>query len=391
MKKAKRLETVPPYLFAEIDKKKEAALAKGVDIISLGIGDPDKPTFPNIVSKMQEAVADAKNHDYPPYAGTKEFRKAACDFYRKRFNVDFNPDTDVVSVLGSKEGIAHSFLAFSDPGDIVLLPDPAYPVYSVWSKFVGAKPHYMPLRPENRFLPDLKAIPEKIAKKATMLWINYPNNPTGAIATKEFYKEVVAFCKKHKILLCSDLAYAEMAFDGYTPSSIFETAGAKDIAIEFYSLSKGFNMTGWRTGFAIGNTEAMNAYAIVKTNTDSGIFKAIQEASVEALIGSEKYVSTQNDTILKKRRDALVNGLNELGWELTPPQATFYIWAPVPKGYTSVQFCGEVLDKCGIIIVPGNGYGPTGEGYFRAAITVEEKRIKEAISRLKKAGIKFKK
>ncbi|MFC1517068.1 LL-diaminopimelate aminotransferase [Candidatus Margulisiibacteriota bacterium] len=389
MKKAKRLKSVPPYLFAEIDKKKEAALAKGVDIISLGIGDPDKPTFPNIVEKMKLAVADPKNHDYPPYAGTKEFRKAACDFYKKRFGVAFDPDKNVVSVLGSKEGIAHSFLAFTDPGDIVLVPDPAYPVYSVWSKFVDAIPHYMPLKAENGFLPELKAIPEKAAKKATMLWINYPNNPTGAVAPKEFYQEVVAFCKKYDILLCSDLAYAEMAFDGYKPISIFEAEGAQDIAIEFYSLSKGFNMTGWRSGFVVGNEEAIKTFSIIKTNTDSGIFKAIQEVSVEALSGSDKYISKQNDTVLKMRRDALISGLNSLGWELSAPKATFYIWAPVPKGYTSMQFCSEVLEKCGIIIVPGNGYGQSGEGYFRAAITVEEKRIKEAIERLKKASIKY--
>ena len=389
MRKASRLTTVPPYIFADIDRKKEEALAKGVDIISLGIGDPDLPTFPNIVKKMQEAVADPKNHDYPPYTGTKEFRTAASEYYRKRFGVEIDPERNIVSVIGSKEGIAHSFLAFADPGDIVLLPDPAYPVYSIWAKFVGAEPYYMPLLKENGFLPDLKRIPKKIAKEAVMLWLNYPNNPTGAIAPREFLAEAVAFCKENDILLCSDLSYADLAFAGYKPPSILEFPGAQDVAIEFYSLSKGFNMTGWRAGFVLGNTEAIKAFSVIKTNTDSGIFKAIQQASVEALQNSGKYNLEQNEQVWKKRRDVLVKGLNELGWDLTPPQATFYIWAPVPKGYTSVGFCGEVMEKCGIIIVPGNSYGAQGEGYFRAAITVEEKRIKEAMARLKKAGIRY--
>jgi LL-diaminopimelate aminotransferase len=388
MKRSQRIATVPPYLFAEIDKKKAAAIARGVDIISLGIGDHDNPTFPNIVKKMQEAVAKGKNHDYPPYEGTKEFRNAACAFYKERFNVSFDPDKNVLALIGSKEGIAHSFLAFTDPGDTVLLPDPAYPVYSIWAKFVGAEPYYMPLRPENNFLPELKKIPEKIAKKAAMLWINYPNNPTGAVATKDFYQEVVGFCERHNILLCSDLAYSELAFDGYEPPSIFEIKGAEDVAIEFYSLSKGFNMTGWRSGFVIGNAEAVKAFSIIKTNTDSGIFKAIQEASVEALQNSLKYCVEQNKE-LQARRDILVEGLNSLGWKITPPQASFYIWAPVPKGYTSLSFCAEVLDKCGVIIVPGSGYGAAGEGYFRAAITVPEARIREAVERLRKAGIRF--
>ncbi len=389
MKRSQRIATVPPYLFAEIDKKKAAAIASGVDIISLGIGDHDNPTFPNIVKKMQQAVADPANHDYPPYEGTKEFRTAASVFYKKRFGVEIDPAKNVLALIGSKEGIAHSFLAFTDPGDIVLIPDPAYPVYAIWAKFVGAVPYYMTLEPQNGFIPDLKKIPADVVKKAAMLWINYPNNPTGAVASIEFYKEVVAFCKKHNILLCSDLSYSELAFEGYKPPSIFEVPGAMDVAIEFYSLSKGFNMTGWRSAFAVGNEEVIKAFSIIKTNTDSGIFKAIQSASVEALLNSEKYCAEQNDKLISKRRDALVNGLNSLGWKITSPKATFYIWAPVPKGFTSLQFCAEVLEKCGIIIVPGNGYGAAGEGYFRAAVTVSEKRIKEAVLRMKKAGIHY--
>ncbi len=388
MKKAQRIATVPPYLFAEIDKKKAAAIARGVDIISLGIGDHDNPTFPNIVAKMQEAVANGKNHDYPPYEGTKSFREAACEFYKKRFGVTFDPQKNVLALIGSKEGIAHSFMAFTDPGDIVLLPDPAYPVYSIWAKFMGAVPHYMKLTAENGFMPDLDAIPEDVAKKATMMWINYPNNPTGAVATRECYEKVVAFCKKYDILLCSDLAYSELAYEGYRPLSIFEVKGAEDVAIEFYSLSKGFNMTGWRSGFAIGNAEAIAAFSIIKTNTDSGIFKAVQDASVEALLHSSTYGEEQNK-LLQKRRDVLVNGLNSLGWNIKAPLATFYLWIPVPKGYTSAGFCAEVLEKCGIVIVPGNGYGEAGEGYVRAAITTSEARIKEAVERLKQAGIRY--
>jgi len=390
MKKAKRIEAVPPYLFAEIDKKKAEAIKKGVDIISLGIGDPDKPTFPNIVERMHSAIDNPKNHDYPPYAGTQNFREAAVKFYKKRFSVDFDPQ-DVISVIGAKEGIAHAYMAFTNPGDIALVPDPGYPVYGIWAEFMGVTPHYLPLKAENNFLPDLESIPEDVAKKAALLWLNYPNNPTGAIAPIDYYEKAVGFCKKYDILLCSDMAYSEMAYDNYKPLSIFNASGSKDVAIEFYSLSKGFNMTGWRTGFVLGNSEAIKNYAIIKTNTDSGIFKAIQEASIEALLAPEslKYQDEQNKNTYHKRIDVLVNGLQEMGWKIERPKATFYVWAPVPKGYTSSEFCTEVLEKCGVIIIPGNGYGPSGEGFFRAAITVESKRIQEAIDRMKEAGIKY--
>jgi len=391
MKKAKRIETVPPYLFAEIDKKKKAALQKGVDIISLGIGDPDRPTFPNIVAKMHQAIDDPANHDYPPYAGTEGFRKAAVDFYRKRFEVEFDAE-DVVSVIGAKEGIAHAYMAYTNPGDIALIPDPGYPVYAIWARFMGVEPHFMPLKVENNFLPDLDAIDPAIAGKASILWLNYPNNPTGAIAPLEYYQQAVAFCKKYDILLCSDMAYSEMAYDNYKPLSVFNAEGAQDVAIEFYSLSKGYNMTGWRTGFVLGNKEAIKAFAVIKTNTDSGIFKAIQEASIEALLAeeSDKYQHEQNEQVYHERRDILVDGLNQLGWSLEKPKATFYIWAPVPNGYNSADFCTEVLEKCGVIIIPGNGYGPSGEGFFRAAITQPAARIKEAVERMKAAGISWK-
>lgn len=389
MRKAKRITSVPPYLFARIDKKKEELRAKGVEIIDLGVGDPDMPTFPRIVEIMHKAIDDPKTHNYPPYEGTLDFRKAVSAWYKRRFNVDIDPLTEVISLIGSKEGIAHVFLAFIDPGDIALIPDPAYPVYKIGTIFAGGTPHIVPLVEKNGFLPDLDAIDKKIAKKAKLLFINYPNNPTSAVADRAFLEKAVAFAKKNDLLLCSDLAYSEVSYDGYRPMSILEIPGAKDRAIEFHSLSKTYNMTGWRIGMAVGSAEAIAALSIIKTNIDSGAFKAIQVAAIEALKGDAKETA-DNNLIYEKRRDIFVKALNDLGWRIEKPRSTFYIWAKVPKGYTSESFCAEVLDKAGVLLVPGSGYGKYGEGYFRASITSSEDKLIKAATRMKSAGIRFK-
>ncbi len=386
MKIAERIKNVPPYLFAEIDKKKEAAIARGVDIINLGIGDPDKPTPSYIIDQLEKSARDPKTHGYPPYEGTKEFRSAAAEWYLKRFGVKLDPYKEIISLIGSKEGIAHVFLAFIDPGDISLIPDPAYPVYKTGTLFANGKPYYMPLLAENGFLPDLDKIDEGIAKKAKLIFLNYPNNPTGAVASLDYFKEVVDFAKKYNLLICHDFAYSELAYDGYKSPSILEIEGAKDISLEFHSLSKTYNMTGWRIGFAVGGQEAISALSIIKTNVDSGIFKAIQEAGVTALTGPQDHIPQMID-MYTERRNVIVEGLNKLGWSLEAPKGTFYVWAPTPAGMSSIDFANKVLEKTGIIVTPGVGYGQYGEGYFRIALTVDVPRMKEAIGRLEKANI----
>lgn len=390
MRKAKKLELIPPYLFAQIDKKKAELISKGVDIINFGIGDPDLPTPKHITESLHRAIDDPDSHGYPPYEGTKAFRRAVAAWYKKRFGIDLDPENEVISLIGSKEGIAHIFPAFVDPGDITLCPDPAYPVYKIGTLLANGKPFIFKLRPENNFLPDFSDIDPDTAQKAKILFINYPNNPTGASAPEKILKEAVEFCKEYDILLCSDLAYSEIAYDSYKPQSIFEIPGAKDIAIEFHSLSKTYNMTAHRIGMAVGNAEAICALSTVKTNIDSGVYKAIQTCAVTALTGPQECIGA-NNKIWQERRDILVNGLNNLGWEITPPQATFYVFAPVPKGFTSASFAEHLLAKCGILVVPGTGYGEQGEGFFRLAITINKDRIKEAIVRLKQAGISFSK
>ena len=386
MKIAQRIQTIPPYLFAEIDKKKEEAIKRGVDIINLGIGDPDQPTPNNIIEKLRESVKDPKTHDYPPYAGTAEFRQAVALWYKKRFGVDLDPDNEVMALIGSKEGIAHIFLAFIDPGDFSLIPDPGYPVYKTGTLFANGFPYIMPLLEENDFLPDLEEIDAEIAQKAKLMFINYPNNPTAAVANKDFFEKVVKFAKKYDILVCHDFAYSEMTFDNYKANSFLEVDGAKEVGIEFHSLSKIYNMTGWRLGFAVGNKEAISALSIIKTNIDSGIFKAIQQAGVEALTGPQDNIEKMNN-IYTGRRNVVINGLNKLGWNLKPTKATFYIWIPTLNKMKSVDFANLLLEKTGIIVTPGIGYGEYGEGYVRIALTVEEKRLEEAIGRMEKAGI----
>lgn len=388
MKTAQRMDLIPPYLFAELDKKKADAISKGVDVINMGIGDPDMPTPNHIIESMKTAVENPETHNYPPYEGTKSFRNAVAQFYAKRFGVELDADKEVVSLIGSKEGLAHIHLAFTDPGDYTLVPDPAYPVYKVASYFAGGVPYTMPLLAENNFLPDLSKIPDEVAQRTKLMFINYPNNPTGAIATLEFFEEVVHYAKKHDILVCHDLAYSEMAYDNYKAPSFLQVKGSKDVCIEFNSLSKTYNMTGWRIGMAVGNEYAVQALGRLKNNIDSGVFKAVQNASIDALLGPQDNIDTMND-IYKRRRDIMTEGLNKLGWNLDPIKATFYMWVPIPKGYTSAEFSALLLEKAGIIVPPGNGYGEYGEGYFRIALTAPEDRIREALKRMEENNIRF--
>ena len=382
MKIAQRIETIPPYLFAEIDKKKEEALKRGIDIINLGIGDPDQPTSNNIINKLIESVKDPKTHNYPPYQGTAEFRQAVASWYKNRFGVDLDPDKEVIALIGSKEGIAHVFLAFIDPGDFSLIPDPGYPVYKTGTLFANGFPYIMPLLEENDFLPDLEEIDEEVAQRAKLMFINYPNNPTAAVANKDFFEKVIKFAKKYDIRVCHDFAYSEMTFDDYKANSFLEIDGAKEVGIEFHSLSKTYNMTGWRLGFAVGNQEAISALSVIKTNIDSGVFKAIQQAGIEALTGPQDNIEKMNK-IYTSRRNVVINGLNKLGWNLKPTKATFYIWIPTSNKMSSMEFSNLLLEKTGIIVTPGIGYGEYGEGYVRIALTVDEKRLEEAIERLK--------
>jgi LL-diaminopimelate aminotransferase len=389
MQFARRLEKIPPYLFAEINRKRSELVAKGVDIINMGVGDPDCPTPDRILKAMHEAIDDPSTHNYPPYQGTRDYRSSAAEWMAHRFGVTgLDPDKEVVSSIGSKEAIHNTFLAFVEPGDYTLIPEPGYPVYRTSTFFAGGEPYVMPLKAENDFLPNLKAIPEAVAQKAKLLWINYPNNPTGTVATLEFFEELVDYCRRYDILLCHDHAYSEMAYDGYKPPSVLQVPGAKDVAIEFHSLSKSYNMTGWRVGFVVGNALGIQGLRQVKTNVDTGIFKAIQRAAIAAL---ETTTEELQDVIsvYQRRRDIIVEGLKSLGWSIAPPRATLYVWAPVPKGYTSTEFVTLLMEKCGIIVPPGNGYGAAGEGFFRIALTVPEEQMHAAIQRMKDAGIRY--
>ena len=375
-------------MFAEIDRKIAEAKAKGIDIISLGIGDPDSPTLQPIVDEMHKAIDNPKNHDYPPYNGTEQFRKGACDWIKRRFGVELNPDTEMLANIGSKEAIAHVFFAYVDKGDYTLVPDPGYPVYHNATIFAGGTPYEMPLLEENGYLPDFDKIPEDIAKKSKLMFLNYPNNPTSATADLDFWKKAVDFCKKYDILLCSDMAYSEMTFDGYKAPSVLQVEGAKDVAIEFYSHSKSYNMTGWRVGFVCGNADAVKALGTIKNNIDSGTFKAIQQAATTAFTVDEKYITDLNN-MYQERRDAAEEGFKELGWDIKPSKATFYLWLPVPKGMTSEEFVTVMLEKAHVVVPPGNGYGKYGEGYFRVALTKDVDTIKKCIQRMKDAGIHY--
>jgi LL-diaminopimelate aminotransferase len=383
LKLSKKLTSLPPYLFVEIDKAKRKARAEGRDIIDLGIGDPDQPTPQFIIEALAKAAEDPATHKYALDQGMPELRRAISDWYKSRFRVSLNPDNEIQPLIGSKEGIAHLPLAFINPGDYTLVPDPGYPPYKGGTIFAGGKPYPMPLLSQNGFLPDLERIPTYIRKKARLIYLNYPNNPTGATAEKDFYLHVAEFARKNKIIVVSDLAYSEISYDGYRPPSFLEVAGAKDLCIEFHSLSKTYNMTGWRLGWACGNTQLVSALAKAKSNIDSGIFSAIQIAGTIALSNHQEHIKNMCQ-LYQERRDTLVNGLESLGWQVSKPRASFYLWIALPEKYHSLEFAALLLKKADIVVTPGVGFGKYGEGYIRMALTVSVERIKEAIERLRK-------
>lgn len=385
IEKSDRLNSLPPYLFKEIDRQKEEVRKRGVDIIDLGVGDPDMPTPPHIIEALNKAAIDPANHRYPSYSGMGDFNEAVARWYKRRFNVDLDYENEVVTLIGSKEGIAHIPLAFINTGDLALVTSPGYPVYHIGVQFAGGQAYFMDLLKENDFLPDLNAVPEKIADKARMMFINYPNNPTSAVANRSFFQEVVTFAESHNIIVCHDAAYTEMAFDGYMPISFLEVEGAKAVGIEFHSLSKTYNMTGWRIGFAVGRAEIIQALGQIKSNIDSGAFQAVQIAGIAALEENQDCVDNINK-VYKERRDILVDGLVELGLSVEKPRATFYVWIEAPKGYNSAEFTRHLLSKGGIVVTPGNGFGEAGEGYVRMALTVDKERMKEAVERIKSIG-----
>ena len=379
---AGRLKRLPPYLFAEIDRKKREVRARGVDVIDLGIGDPDLPTPPHIIHALQKAAEDPANHRYPSYEGMLAYRQAVADWYAKRFNVRLDPEQEVLTLIGSKEGTAHIPLAFVNPGDIVLVPDPGYPVYATGAWFAGGDVHWMPLRRENGFLPDLDAIPAEVARRAKLMYLNYPNNPTAAVATRDFFGRVVAFARRHGILVCHDLMYSELKFDGFEPPSLLEVEGAREVGVEFHSLSKTYSMTGWRLGFCVGNRAAVAGLGAVKTNVDSGVFQAVQIAGIAALTGPQDLAEQYRRTY-EARRNIVVAGLKQLGWAVDVPKGTFFVWAPVPGGLDSRSFATRLLEEAGVVVTPGVGFGPSGEGFYRIALTVDQARIAEAMERLK--------
>jgi LL-diaminopimelate aminotransferase len=381
---ADRINSLPPYLFAAIDKAKAEAVRKGVDVINLSIGDPDMPTPPHIVEAMKKAVSNPAYHRYPSYEGMLSFRTAAAGWLKKTMSIDLNPEDEVLALIGSKEGIAHIPLAFLNPGEISLVPDPGYPVYNIGSILADGRPYKMPLKAEIDFLPDLEAIPVNVAKKAKIMFLNYPNNPTSATASLKFFEEVVDFATEHDILVVHDNAYSEMTYNGYKAPSFLSVSGSKEVGIETHSLSKTYNMTGWRIGFAVGNHDILAGLGKVKTNVDSGAFEAVQEAGIAALSGPQDCVSEMN-RIYKERRDALISGLRELGFEVDPPRATFYVWTPVEG--KSLDFTTMLLQEAGIVATPGVGFGEHGEGYIRFALTQPVNRINEAIERMRKLDI----
>lgn len=378
-----RINALPPYLFAAIDEARDELIARGVDVIDLGVGDPDLPTPSHIVEAMREAVCDPGTHHYPSYAGMPEFRKAAAEWCKKYKGIELDPATEVLSLIGSKEAVAHVPIAFVNPGDVVLYTDPGYPVYKIGTIFASGEPYPLPLKAENNFLPDLDSIPEDVLKKAKIFFFNYPNNPTAATADMEFFDRVVEFCKKYDIIAVHDNPYCQMTYDGYESPSFLAAKGAMDIGIELYSHSKTYNMTGWRLGFAVGNKDLIKGLGKVKSNVDSGVFDAIQIAGIAALRSPHTCVEEMSK-IYEERRDALIEGLTAMGLEVKPPKATFYVWAPVPKGFTSIDFAKLLLEEAGIVATPGVGFGEAGEGYVRFALTKPVDRIKEAVERMKR-------
>ncbi|HNZ09359.1 MAG TPA: LL-diaminopimelate aminotransferase [Bacillota bacterium] len=388
IRRAQRIQNLQPYLFAQIEAKIEKARREGRNIISLGIGDPDMPTPEHVVEAGVAGMRDPKNHQYPSSKGMGSFRKAVADYYKRRFDVGLDPDRQVCSLIGSKEGIAHISLCFTDPGKYNLIPDPGYPVYEAGTVFAGGIPYYMPLLKKNGFLPDFSEIPSDVAKNTALMFLNYPNNPTGACADGALFDEAVAFAAENDIILVHDSAYAEMTYDGSRPPSVLNAKGAMDLAIEFGSLSKYFNMTGWRIGWAVGNPDAVGTLAALKSNLDSGAFQAVQVAATAAMNGPWDSVDSMRE-VYRKRRDKVVGTMRELGCELEYPNGSIYVWVPVPEGYTSAGFAEHVFDRTGVVITPGNGYGRHGEGYFRISLTIADDDLDEALSRFKAQGIRF--
>jgi len=386
IKKAQRINELPPYLFAEIDRHKRQALARGVDLIDLGIGDPDIPTPSVIVEKLLEGASKPVNHRYPSSSGMPEFRQAVAAWYQSRFNVKLDATKEVVSLIGSKEGIGNMAVAFVDPGDIVLVASPCYPVYHIGTAFSGGKNYFLPLKKANHFLPDLDAVPANVAKQAKLLWINYPNNPTAAVADQDFFLRVIDFANKNNVIVCHDAAYTEMGYDGYRPMSFLEVDGAREVGIEFHSLSKTFNMTGWRIGMAVGHADLVAGLAQAKSNLDSGIFQAVQEAGIEALKLGETIIAPSRQ-IYQERRDILVDGLRAVGLQCEKPKATFYVWVSCPKGFSSAEFTAKLLDEAGVVTTPGNGFGDAGEGYVRFTVCVDKERLREVAERIRRVKL----
>ena len=379
---SKRLEAIPPYMFAELERRIAEKKAAGVDVISLGIGDPDRPTYPHVVEAMQEAVADPGTHQYPSNRGRAEFRESFAGFYDERFGVEIDAETEVIPAIGAKECIYNLCFAFLDPEDIALAADPGYPVYTGGPLLAGAKAELMPLVPELDFVPDLDAIDEFALENARLMFLNYPNNPTGAVVPEGFFERVVELARHHEILVVHDNAYSETTYDGYVAPSFLSTPGAKEVGVEVFSLSKGFNMTGWRCAAILGNAEAVSSYWRLKTNVDSGLFEAVQLAGVAALNGPRQPLLEMNG-IYEGRRDLVVSALASIGVEITPPKGTIYVWAPVPEGHTSTSFAELVLEEAGVVVSPGSMYGPSGEGFFRISLTTPDERLAEAVERMR--------
>jgi LL-diaminopimelate aminotransferase len=379
---SERLEAIPPYKFQELEQQIADKRASGIDVISLGIGDPDEPTYDYIVKAMQAAVADPANHQYPSNRGREEFRQGFADFYDRRFGVEIDPVTEVIPAIGAKECIYNLCFAFLDPGGVALASDPGYPVYTGGPILANATPHVMPLEPDLGFAPDLAAIPPDVAERARLMFVNYPNNPTGAIAPEGFFERVVSFAKEYEILVVHDNAYSETTYDGYVAPSFLATPGAKEVGVEVFSLSKGYNMTGWRCAAILGNAEAIQTYWRLKTNVDSGLFEAVQIAGAAALEGPAGPLERMNETYTR-RRDLVVSALREIGVEVSAPKGTIYVWAPVPSGHTSTSFCETVLEEAAVVVSPGSMYGPSGEGFFRISLTTPDERIEEAVERMR--------
>jgi LL-diaminopimelate aminotransferase len=380
MRFARRIESLPPYLFAELDRKVEAKRAEGADVISLGVGDPDLPTPRHVVEALQEAAQDPSTHRYPSYYGLPAFRKAVADHYERRFGVLLDPDREVLPLIGSKEGLAHLAFAVLDAGDRALVPDPGYPVYGTSTMLAGAEPVPMPLSAELRFLPDFGSVPAIAGTK--VMWLNYPSNPTAAVAEPAFFERAVEFARRNDILLVHDAAYAEITFDGYVAPSVLQLPGAKDVAVEFGSLSKTYNMTGWRVGFVVGNASAVEALSRLKTNLDSGIFNAVQRAAIAALEGPQDHVDEMR-AVYQKRRDAVVSACRDEGLPVEPPLGSIYVWVPTPGDRSSADFARELLDRAAVVVAPGAGYGPNGEGFVRISLTVADDRLAEAMQRIR--------